>query len=55
MTSFLRAYGTTLGPSGIPMRDDQEFSLDAIFKQLISYNFGDVRGSPLSCRLICPR
>jgi hypothetical protein len=34
MPDFLRTYGTTLGPVGIPMHDDQAFALDAIFKQL---------------------
>lgn len=34
MQSFLPTYGTTLGPVGIPMRDDHAFALDAIFKQL---------------------
>jgi len=32
--SFLPTYGTTLGPIGIPMADEQAFALDAIIKQL---------------------
>jgi hypothetical protein len=34
MSSFLRTYGTTFGPVGIPMHGDQAIALDAIFKQL---------------------
>jgi hypothetical protein len=34
MSNFLRTYGTTLGPVGIPMSDSQAYALDAILKQL---------------------
>jgi len=34
MSDFLRTYGTTLGPVGVPMTDEQAFALDAVLKQL---------------------